>query len=192
MASLALVGAPFESMLTAAGDAWSEFVLEEGDGWVYVFVSTEVMDKEMDRAACPLSTAGNGAVSCRMYDGAVYVNGGCVRLIIDWRDHLAPGESVRVRYVAATRMVSVVLRGRSYDLATLPATADIAHMRFGVAGWPGSSVRVMGAARSSGVACAVCDCGGSTMLFTRRVCLRARATQRTTSCRTCDSSCSPA
>ena len=40
---------------------------------------------------------------------------------------MAPGESVRVRYVAATRMVSVVWRGRAYDLAALPATADIEH-----------------------------------------------------------------
>ena len=50
-----------------------------------------------------------------------------------------------MRYMAATRMVRVVRRGRSYDLATLPATAGIAHMRFGVALWPGNSMRVTGA-----------------------------------------------
>ena len=65
---------------------------------------------------------------------------------------MAPGESVRVRYVAATRMVSVVVRGRSYDLAALPATADIAHMRFGVALYPGNSMRITGA--SAGASCA--------------------------------------
>ena len=65
---------------------------------------------------------------------------------------MAPGDSVRVRYVAGTRMVSVVWRGRSYDLAALPATADIAHMRFGVAlGW-GDSMRVTGV--SAGASCA--------------------------------------
>ena len=52
---------------------------------------------------------------------------------------MAPGESVRVRYVAATRMVSVVWRGWSYDMAALPAMADIAHMRFGVALWPAAT-----------------------------------------------------
>ena len=76
---------------------------------------------------------------------------------------MAPGESVRVRYVAATRMVSVVWRGLAYDLAALPATADIAHMRFGVALHWGNSMRVTGAsagarASASGVACAVRSC----------------------------------
>ena len=65
---------------------------------------------------------------------------------------MAPGESVRVRYVAATRMVSGVWRGRSDDLAALPAMADIAHMRFGVALWRGNSMRVTGA--SAGASCA--------------------------------------
>jgi hypothetical protein len=49
----ALVGAPIESMLTAAGDAWAEFVLVEGFGDVAVFVAP----KGLDRAACALSTA---------------------------------------------------------------------------------------------------------------------------------------
>ena len=65
---------------------------------------------------------------------------------------MAPGESVRVRYVASTRMGSVVSRGRAYDLAALPATADTAHMRFGVALHPGNSMRVTGA--SAGASCA--------------------------------------
>ena len=73
-------------------------------------------------------------------------------------------EIVRVRYAAATRMVSVVRRGRSYDLAALPATADIAHMRFGVALVAlsrGESMRVTGA--SAGASCAQAGsmtCGG--------------------------------
>ena len=156
----ALVGAPIESMLTAAGDAWEEFVLVEGDGDVYVFVAPE----GLDRAACAVSTAGSGTVACWMYDGRLWFNGALVRdSTPDWGARMAPGESVRVRYVAATRMVSIVRRGRSYDLAALPATTDIAHMRFGVAPFYGNSMRVTGEsagarASASGVACAVRSC----------------------------------
>ena len=69
---------------------------------------------------------------------------------------MAPGESVRVRYVAATRMVSVVWRGRAYDLAALPAMADSARMRFGVALGRGNSIRITGA--SAGASCAQTGC----------------------------------
>ncbi len=137
----ALVGAPIESMLTAAGDAWAEFEHVECYGNVFVFVAHEWMD----RAASAVWTVGNGTVACLLYNGAVCVNGAYVRRIPDWGTTMAPGESVRVRYVAATRMVSVVWRGRTYDLAALPATADIAHMRFGVALAPGNAMRVTGA-----------------------------------------------
>ena len=185
--SWALVGAPIESMLTAAGDAWAEFVLVEGHGLVCVFVAPE----GLDRAASAYSTAGSGAVACGMSDGDVWVN--VVRLrgsTPDWGARMAPGESVRVRYVAATRMVSVVWRGRSYDMAVLPATADIAHMRFGVALGAWHSMRVTGA--SAGASCAQAgsvarSCG----LASRCSCLL-RASQRTSSSRTCDSSCAPA
>jgi hypothetical protein len=152
----ALVGAPIESMLTG-GDAWSEFVLVKGCGFVFVFVAPE----RIDRAACAVSTAENGAVGCFLDNGIVHVNGAEVRSrTSDWGAHMAHGESVRVRYVAATRMVSVVWRGRSHDLAALPVTADIAHMRFGVALLPGNSMRVTGAsagarASASGVECDV-------------------------------------
>ena len=69
---------------------------------------------------------------------------------------MAPGESVRVRYVAATRMVSVVRRGRAYDLAALPATSDISHMRFGVALAPGNAMRVTGASAGARRKCFRC------------------------------------
>ena len=96
-------------------------------------------------------------MACALVDGYVYVNGACVRLgPPDWGAPMAPSESVRVRYVAATRMVIVVWRGRSYDLAALPATADIAHMRFGVALVRGNSMRVTGA--SAGASCAQAGC----------------------------------
>ena len=135
-------------------------------------------------------------MACSMYDGAVWIKGAVMRGGPPiWGTPMSPGESVRVRYVAATRMVSVVWRGRSYDLAVLPATADIAHMRFGSP--CGSTTRCASRARlrvraasASGVACDVCHCG--VMFLTRRVCSRARATQHTTSCRTCDSSFAPA
>ena len=192
-ASWALVGAPIESMLTAAGDAWAEFVLVEGNGWVVVFIAPE----GLERAACAMSTAGSGTVACGLFNGRVWVNGARVRdSTTDWGACMAPGESVRVRYVAATRMVSVVWRGRSYDLAALPATTDIAHMRFGVAlDWV-NSMRVTGA---SAGACRKCFrwriCGlvlAFPLCYSRGVCLPACATQRTTSCRTCVSSRAPA
>ena len=189
----ALVGAPIESMLTAAGDAWAEFVLVVGNGWVYVLVAPEALD----RAGSAYSTAGSGTVACGLFDGDVWVNGACVRGIpTDWGARIATGESVRVRFVAATRMVSVVWRGRAYDLDALPETADIARMRFGVALGGGNSMRVTGA---SADACRKCFrwriCGlvlAFPLCYSRGVCLPACATQRTTSCRTCVSSRAPA
>ena len=183
----ALVGAPIESMLTAAGDAWAEFVLVEGNGDVHVFVAPE----GLDRAACAVWTAGSGTVACWMYYGAVSVNGECERgSTPDWGAPMAPGESVRVRYVAATRMVSVVRRGRAYDLAALPATADIAHMRFGVALWHAHSMRVTGA--SAGASCAHAGCVARPCGLASRCSRLLRSSQRTSSSRTCDSSCAPA
>ena len=172
-------------MLTAAGDARAEFALVEGDVWVFV------APEGMDRAASAVSTAGSGTVACGMYDGAVWVNGALVRYSTpDWGARISPGESVRVRYVAATRMVSVVWRGRSYDLAALPATADIAHMRFGVALGRGNSMRVTGAsagASSAQAGCVARPCG----LDSRCSCLL-RSSQRTSSSHTFDSSCATA
>ena len=110
---------------------------------------------------------------------------------------MAPGESVRVRYVAATRMVGVVWRGRAYDMDALPATADIAHLRFGVALAPGNAMRVTGAsagARRKCIRCRMCFWflwSFHQVIHAARVFACAR-TQRTTSCRTCDSSCAPA
>ena len=40
-----LVGATIESMLTAAGDAWAEFVFVEGHGEVPVFVAPDWIDR---------------------------------------------------------------------------------------------------------------------------------------------------
>ena len=183
----ALVGAPIETMISAAGDAWAEFVFVEGHGEVPVFVAPDWID----RAASAVSTAGNGTVACELYGGAVWVNCALVRLgPTDWGARMTPGESVRVRYVAATRMVSIVWRGRAYELAALPATSDIAHMRFGVAlGW-GDSMRVTGA--SAGASCAQAGCVarpcGLASRFSWQLCL----SQRTSSSHTCDLSWAPA
>ena len=183
----ALVGAHIESTLTAAGNAWAEFVLVEGNGVVYVFIAPE----GLDRAASAYTTAGSGTVACGMYYGGVWVNGACVRgSTPDWGARMAPGESVRVRYVAATRMVSVVWRGRAYDLAALPATTDIAHMRFGVALFDDNAMRVTGASAGASYAqagCVALPCG-----LASRCSRLLRASQRTSSSHACDSSCAPA
>jgi hypothetical protein len=44
------------------------------------------------------------------------------------------GERVRLVYMAATRMLSVILHGVSIELVALPAHHDIAATRFGVTG----------------------------------------------------------
>ena len=183
----ALLGAPIESLLTAAGDAWAEFVLVEGNGGVDALVAPE----GLDRAACAVSTAGSGAVACGLYGGDVWVNGALVRASTpDWGAGMAPGQSVRVRFVAATRMVSVVWRGRAYDLVALPATADIAHMRFGVSLGRDNSMRVTGA--SAGALCAQAGCVARPCGLASRCSCLSRASQRTSSSHTCDSSCAPA
>ena len=66
----ALVGAPIESMLTAAGDAWAEFVFVEGHAEVPVFVTPDWID----RAASAVSTAGNGTVAYWMCDCLLYTS----------------------------------------------------------------------------------------------------------------------
>jgi hypothetical protein len=53
-------------------------------------------------------------------------------------------------------MVSVVRRGWAYDLSALPATADIARMRFGVALLNGNSIRVTGASAGTRGECFWC------------------------------------
>ncbi len=200
----ALVGAPIESMLTATGDAWADFLHVGGNGEVFALVAPE----GMDRAACAVLTAGSGTVACSVCDGKVWVNGAQAgESISDWGADMSPGESVRLRFVAATRMVSVEWRGRAYDLVALSATSHIAQMRFGVALTPGNSMRVTGASAGA-LRCHDYTCTCIPYMFLTTVlamwcaigfgltwCVKnlcACATQRTTSCRTCDSSCAPA
>ena len=56
---------------------------------------------------------------------------------------MAPGERLRVRYVHAMRMVSVVRRGVSYELGAL--LAGRSHTRFGVAVTASNAMRITGA-----------------------------------------------
>ena len=111
----ALIGAPIGAMLTAAGDAWAEVVLLEGDGFVDAMIASD----------------GLGTLS-RVDDGIL----ACARVT------LRGGARMRLRYVRATRMASVVVRGAEVDMGVLPATADIAHIRFGVRLTRGNSVRI--------------------------------------------------
>ena len=98
---------------------------------------------------------------------------------------MARGESVRVRCVAATRMVSVVWRGREYELFALPATwGDVKRLRFGVEVTSGNTMRLTGASAAAGASCAracvCCTC-------------RARAPRRVRACvaRVCPCHCRP-
>ena len=86
---------------------------------------------------------------------------------------MARGETVRVRYVAASRMVSVVWRGREYDLAPLPAAWDASTYRFGVVVGAGNKMRLTGASPAGAPrARALRACGGVSRAR-RRVCARA-------------------
>ncbi len=63
-------------------------------------------------------------------------------------------------------MVSVALRGQAYDLAALPATSDIAHMRFGVALHRSNVIRLMGVSSRECVDCRA-GCVAYTLLLSR-------------------------
>jgi hypothetical protein len=148
----ALVGAPIKSMITASGDAWSDFVLVEGDGDVSLIIAPE----GSIRANNVVEAFGWHTVVCRMINGAVIVNSIEKRSSTpDWVSRMALSESVRVIYVAATRMVRIVRHGQAYDLAPLPEYADIARMRFGVVLNRGNSMRVTGMSAGVNVALGV-------------------------------------
>jgi hypothetical protein len=76
----ALFGMPIAAMLTRAGIAWIEFVLEEGDGYVYLLVAHETLDKRVSwlRASTEwfaiCRTAGFASMA-RPYVGARLVGG---------------------------------------------------------------------------------------------------------------------
>jgi hypothetical protein len=136
-----LVSAPLSAMLAASGVASSEFMLAEGDGGVGVLVARDTMDPE--RSVWDQDRHG---VICGLWDGAVVLDGAVVRASTPGMvSAMAVGESVRVDYLAATRMISVVWRGRTIDLCALPHTHDITHYRFGVVLSEGNAMRMTGA-----------------------------------------------
>ena len=115
-------------------------------------------------------------MECRMVNGAVWGDWSLVRdSTPDWGGRMARGESVRVRCVAATRMVSVVWRGREYELAALPATwGDLTRYRFGVVLSSTNTMRLTGASAAAGASCArACVCVVRVARAHRGVCVRA-------------------
>ncbi len=135
----ALVSHPLSAMTSAEGAAYADFLFEAGDGDVGVLIAPDDMD--------PMAGAGavGGQIAfCGMRDGWLWLDGSTVRgETPGWGAAIAPGETVRVRYVAATRMVSIVWRGREYDLAPIPW--DLSHHRLGVRGRVHNRMRLTGA-----------------------------------------------
>ena len=126
---------------------------------------------------------------CGMGGGGVVVDGSLVRgSTPDWGGPMARGESVRVRCVAATRMVSVVRRGREYELAALPATWDMKRLRFGVRVSSSNTMRLTGASAAAGASCARARvCVVRVARAHRGVCVRAlRVCARATAARCLD------
>ena len=135
--------------VSASGAAYADFVLEAGDGNVCVVVAPNSMDPTMGAGAGEEGLA----VCVWMADGLVCVDRAVVRRATPGGGTpMAPGETVRVRYVAATRMVSVGWRGMDFELAALPTTWDAAHYRFGVILDNGTTMRLTG----TSTACACC------------------------------------
>ena len=136
----ALTSVPITKMMSVAGEAFVEFLLEAGDGLVWVLVGPDSIS--------PTARArGRDCVLwCSMLDGRVGIGWSEVRGGTEgWGARLTAGESVRVRYVHAGRMVSVAWRGRETTLAALPPTWDISHMHIGVELSSGNTVRGTGA-----------------------------------------------
>ena len=116
----------------AGGVAFADFLLEEGNGYVDVIVAPASLDRTKGARALVGGHVMTGLLGD--HGGSLWVNGARLRDgLPDLGGVMARGETVRVRYVAATRMVSVVWRGREYDLAPLPAAWDASTYRFGVA-----------------------------------------------------------
>lgn len=137
----ALFCVPIAAMLTPAGIAWIELVLREGEGFMQLLVAPETLNT----GTCVAATDMHGAW-CFMWNGEVQLDGTCLREGTDgWGEPMTVGERVRLVYVAATRMLSVILHGVSIELVALPAHHDIAATRFGVALGRGHAVRITGA-----------------------------------------------
>ena len=123
----AFLGASLAELLTPEGEAFAEFLLEEDTEFVDLCVQNDVKE---DGA---FFLVGGHSVTCSTRRGCVTRDGDTVREAThDWGARMTPGDIARVRYVAATRMISVLWRGRLHELAALPAGCDVAHTYFGV------------------------------------------------------------
>ncbi len=150
--------------VSADGDSFADLLLEAGNGGVWLLVAPD----SMDPTRCVWADGGH-VIDCYLaLDGAVWVDGSAVRdATPGWGGCMAPGESVRVRYVAATRMVSVVRHGREYELTALPAAWDASHYRFGIAMTSGNAMLLAGAS----VTC-MCAAPCGTLRRRDRACVR--------------------
>ncbi len=128
------------AMLTPAGVAWIEFMLEEGNGDVFLMVSPQTLDRSMG-----VWFGQRRGVMCHVSNGYAVLDRAIVRPSThDWGSRMPAGERVRLVYVGATRMVRVVWRGRSIDLVALPPHHDIATTRFGIGLNFRNTVRITG------------------------------------------------
>ncbi len=93
------------------------------------------------------SAPGQRAMYCYLWDGAVYLDGGAVRgYTPGWGVEMARGETARVVFAAATRMLNLVWRGREIDLAPAPlSAAALGEYGFGVVRGVGNAMRVVAA-----------------------------------------------
>lgn len=133
----AFLGASLAELLTPEGEAFAEFLLEEDTEFVDLCVQNDVKE---DGA---FFLVGGHSVTCSTRRGCVTRDGDTVREAThDWGARMKPGDIARVRYVAATRMISVLWRGRLHELAALPAGCDVAHTYFGVKFDRGARIRV--------------------------------------------------
>jgi hypothetical protein len=136
----ALLGTPIEPMLSG-GEAFVEFVLEEGDGVVAPIVAPDTLD-----TSAGVIAADRHGLFCDMGVGWLVLDTAVVREATEgWGAPMAARERVRLVYTDATRTISVVWRGQAFDLVALPAWHDIARTRFGVMATGGNSVRITNA-----------------------------------------------
>ncbi len=102
----ALFDVSIGTMLTRAGTAWIEFVLQEGDGMVFLLAAPETLN-----ISAGMGSADMQGIACNLWHGVVYVDGARARECSGgWCVRMTAGERVRLEYTAATRMISVMWR----------------------------------------------------------------------------------
>ena len=166
----ALISSPITT--ACGGVAFADFLLEEGNGYVARNVAVIVAPASLDRTKGATWRVGGRVMTCWLGGGSLWVNGARVRDgPPDWGAGMARGETVR--YVDATRMVSVVWRGREHDLAPLPAEWDASTYRFGVAVYRGNKMRLTGVSPAGAPRARARRACGNVSRARRRVCARA-------------------